>query len=234
MKIKFNKVTWYSKGLALAVLVILPFIFFWLGVRYGELRQLIADDLANQKQVLPAPASQGTEVFHYLPPEPPAAVSTESGSCFASSIAAPYRDDAWRCTVGNAISDPCFSFGTGSSLLCGVDPSDPSAASTFILTLTAPLPKPDGHLTPATPADGAWLIKLADGTVCTPFTGTLPFSAGGDVANYGCSDKRLIFGINTDQVVWTAKVGTLGAPADVNSPPSLISSAEVPIAAVWQ
>ena len=39
MAIVYTKVTWYSKLLALIVLVAFPFIAFWLGVRYGEVRQ---------------------------------------------------------------------------------------------------------------------------------------------------------------------------------------------------
>lgn len=33
-----NKVTWYSKALAMAVFVALPFIAFWLGVKYAQLK----------------------------------------------------------------------------------------------------------------------------------------------------------------------------------------------------
>lgn len=33
---KFNQVTWYSKILALALFVALPFLGFWLGVKYQE------------------------------------------------------------------------------------------------------------------------------------------------------------------------------------------------------
>jgi hypothetical protein len=37
MKIKWNKVTWYSKFLALALFIILPFVFFYYGVQYGTM-----------------------------------------------------------------------------------------------------------------------------------------------------------------------------------------------------
>jgi hypothetical protein len=37
MKIAWNKVTWYSKLIALVLFVALPFIGFWLGVKYGEI-----------------------------------------------------------------------------------------------------------------------------------------------------------------------------------------------------
>jgi hypothetical protein len=36
MRIKWNKVTWYSKAIALALFVALPFLGFWLGANYGE------------------------------------------------------------------------------------------------------------------------------------------------------------------------------------------------------
>ena len=49
MKIEWNKVTWYSKILALALFVALPFAAFWLGVRYGEAKQFTADVSLNMK-----------------------------------------------------------------------------------------------------------------------------------------------------------------------------------------
>ena len=54
------------------------------------------------------------EAFSYHGvPEP--AVTSASGSCFTSSDVT-RRDDAWRCTVGNTLYDPCFS----SSLAFGI------------------------------------------------------------------------------------------------------------------
>ena len=37
MKIEWGKVTWYSKFIALALFVALPFIGFWYGTQYGEM-----------------------------------------------------------------------------------------------------------------------------------------------------------------------------------------------------
>jgi hypothetical protein len=37
MKIEWNKVTWYSKLLALVIFILLPCLAFWYGVQYGEL-----------------------------------------------------------------------------------------------------------------------------------------------------------------------------------------------------
>lgn len=42
MKIEWNKVTWYSKLIALALFVALPFIGFYYGTHYGELAELAA------------------------------------------------------------------------------------------------------------------------------------------------------------------------------------------------
>jgi hypothetical protein len=41
MKVVWNKVTWYSKLIALALFVALPFAGFWLGIQYGETISLI-------------------------------------------------------------------------------------------------------------------------------------------------------------------------------------------------
>jgi hypothetical protein len=48
MKIEMRKVTWYSKALAMAIFVVVPFIAFWLGVQYAELRFA-----AQQEPVVP-------------------------------------------------------------------------------------------------------------------------------------------------------------------------------------
>ena len=37
MKIEWNKVTWYSKFIALALFVALPFIGFYYGTQYGKI-----------------------------------------------------------------------------------------------------------------------------------------------------------------------------------------------------
>lgn len=186
-----------------------------------------------------APASQPTQVVRYAPGIPAKSTRLLSGSCWTSSIAAPYRSDAWRCTVGNNIQDPCFQMGDStSSLLCGMNPSKPNSTSSFILSLTKPLPAPEQLPTDA-PSNWAWLVKLQDGTVCSPFTGTLPFAASGETGSYGCAprykgDDRMIFDdLNTSSSVWTAEVGTLSASTST-FPPPIIASSTIPILTVWQ
>lgn len=43
MKIEWNRVTWYSKILALAIFIAAPFIGFYCGIRYGEALQTVHD-----------------------------------------------------------------------------------------------------------------------------------------------------------------------------------------------
>src|SRR5512133_3370312 len=233
MRIKWNTVTWYSKALALAVFIAVPVFAFWLGTELGGAQQYEKDMAADLNSVLFEPT---TRVTRYVPEK----ISSEkmaaakSGSCFANSLAAPYRDDAWRCTTGNAIQDPCLAIPGSANLLCSPHPEDAVNTSATVLSLTKPLPKPEGQLKTATPADGSWLIKLDNGATCTPFTGTLPFSDKGDIAKYGCTDKYLIFGItNSHTKSWKARIGMLGA-ATAGSPPRLINEKITPIAAVWQ
>ena len=41
MKTQWNRVTWYSKALALVIFVALPFAGFWLGIQYGVVLQTV-------------------------------------------------------------------------------------------------------------------------------------------------------------------------------------------------
>jgi hypothetical protein len=178
-----------------------------------------------------------TQVIPYVPPAPATSTPIEKGSCWTNSIAAPYRPDAWRCTVGNSISDPCFEIpnSTG-TLACGADPAGTDTSSTFVLQLTKPLPP--SELPTSTPTNWAWLVELGDGTVCSPFTGTRPFSATGEVATYACNGslpgEDLIFGdLNDASATWTAEVGSLSNNTSTY-PPAVAASATVPVFAVWQ
>lgn len=184
-------------------------------------------------------AAPATQVIVFEPSIPASSTTVEQGSCWTSSIAAPFRSDAWRCSVGNAISDPCFQIPGSDKLLCGANPAVPAATSSFVLKLTKPLPKPETAVGTA-PADWAWLIQLADGTVCSPFTGTLPIAQGGMAASYGCAPKTpgaeglLIFGdLNTSAPAWTAEVGGL-LPARPGALPAISNKTTVGVSTVWQ
>jgi len=233
MKIEWNKVTRFSATMALVLFLALPFYGFWLGKLYGSTKQYERDMFTELERVSLKPELTATKVIDYVPSAPAENANLVDGSCWTNSIAAPFRGDAWRCTVGNNIHDPCFQIPGNANLLCDPNFGNSSDTSPVILSLVKPLPKPGKIPAPGSPADGAWLIKLKGGILCSPFTGTLPFSDKGDVATYGCSDKRLIFGINADKKIWTAKVGSLDA-ATKSFPPPLINLATVPIAVVWK
>jgi len=185
-----------------------------------------------------APVTPATQIVAYVPATPASSTPALDGSCWTNSIAAPFRADAWRCTVGNSISDPCFEIpNSTSSLLCNVNPAIQNSTSTFVLKLTKPLPAPTiPSGTP--PSNWAWLVQLQGGTLCTPFEGTRPFTASGDSANYDCAPGSLgtdvlIFGdLNASSSVWTANIGTLSVPT--SSLPMMVTSSTVPVATVWQ
>ena len=64
MKVEWNKVTWYSKILALALFVALPFAGFWYGIQYGGARQLASDNFANLKNASSSVVVQGIDPYY--------------------------------------------------------------------------------------------------------------------------------------------------------------------------
>lgn len=116
-----------------------------------------------------------------------------SGSCFAASIASPERPDAYRCTAGNAILDPCFaSLDDQAPLACA---QDPWSANVVSLTLSGPPPSnlelaaPDPDYAGSTP----WALELTNGQRCTAMTGATAPVAGLRV-NYGCIGGGVVVG----------------------------------------
>ncbi len=178
---------------------------------------------------------KSTQVIKYVPSTVSSSIKKESGDCFSSSIAAPYRQDAYRCMVGNAISDPCFQIPGSKDLLCGSDQVSANVTSTFLLSLIKDLPK--FQIPSSIPANWAWRVQLSDGVICTPFTGTRPFTATGDVAIYACNggaNESMIFGdLNNTNPLWTAKVGSLSNSPNI-FPPVITHSEIISVDKVWQ
>ena len=173
-----------------------------------------------------------TEVIHYVP-APPAAGSKD-GRCWTTSIAIP-RPDAWRCMVGNEIFDPCFSLADGKSVECGSNPS--KGKSGFRLNLTEPLPKPENTAQAAAiVAKSGWWLVLADGTSCTPATGTRAMIAG-KMTTYYCESKQedgntvLLGDLETSSPVWQAEKAVL-VPGPEG--PALQKLEKMPVRTVWQ
>lgn len=140
-----------------------------------------------------AGAAPPTTIIDYRPAAPEG--KEQTGSCFSTSVAAP-RADAWRCTVGNAIFDPCFSL-DDTNVACDTDPVKRQTG--FRLHLSEPLPAAEsasGKLPPAAAA-AIWLVELDDGTICNRATGAraaVQVNGGIETATYYCSDDSMILG----------------------------------------
>jgi hypothetical protein len=126
------------------------------------------------------------------------------GECFARSAAIAGRPDAWRCSIGNAIHDPCFQniMGDAKVLAC---PDGPWTANVILLTLTRPLPADSpGNEAMKSPLKETmpWALELANGQRCTMFTGATAPIVGMRI-NYGCPGGFIAVGdIDRSAAVW--------------------------------
>ncbi|HKX19545.1 MAG TPA: hypothetical protein VJT33_16200 [bacterium] len=113
------------------------------------------------------------------------------GECFAASLASQGRPDAWRCSAGNLILDPCFEAQPpgGALLACSSAPWSPQVR---VLKLSKPVPQAQANrdrLSSAQP----WALELADGARCTYLTGATTALAGMRL-NYGCPGSIDVYG----------------------------------------
>jgi hypothetical protein len=128
------------------------------------------------------------------------AVPAAQGRCFAASLASQGRSDAWRCSIGNAIMDPCFEPQPPDSgpLACAVSPW---SREVRLLKPSAPPSKNEankGDLLGSAP----WALELADGSRCTFLTGAT-LGVAGMRLNYGCQNKAEVIGdVERSAPVW--------------------------------
>ena len=161
-------------AVAIIIILILAFLFYLFTVKSVPLPEMPVQKALPTKLVKFA-----------VPADLPS--TQKAGECFASSIAQPFREDAFRCMVVNEIYDPCFKVPEGDFVYCQSNPID---FDSFLIKLTKKLPAPEAPQQKQT--NWAWFLKLEDGTVCSPFTGTRPFFGQGEsaqVAYYGCQSK---------------------------------------------
>jgi hypothetical protein len=170
-----------------------------------------------------------TTVIKFTPRIPSGDV--REGSCWTESIAVT-RPGAWRCMVGNAISDPCFTMaskGNRDQLVCDANPALKRAG--FVLKLTKPLPKSSNRQHRAEP----WIFRLADNSICEAMTGTLSV-VNGEPARWSCAihirDQVRPSGVVTRLIpgkIWMADkfpesaIGTQRAVAE-----------KVPVKTIWE
>jgi hypothetical protein len=170
-----------------------------------------------------------TSVLRFAPEIPGG--DAREGTCWTDSIAVT-RSGAWRCMVGNAISDPCFTVASNANrerLVCDADPALKKAG--FVLKLTKPLPKSSSRQRKAEP----WIFRLADNSICEAMTGTLSI-VNGEPARWSCAihirDQVRPSGVVTRLIpgkIWMAEkfpqsaIGTQRAVAE-----------KVPVKTVWE
>jgi hypothetical protein len=169
------------------------------------------------EEVVAAPSSGRTEISIFNPAAPNAPV--REGYCWTSSIAV-HRAGAWRCMIGNAIQDPCFTTAAVSdAVICGANPATSDAG--FLMRLTKPLPSASVVTSPA-----PWIVQLAIGqgqvpgpyampppkTYCSTLTGTMPVVDGLAVP-YLCWEAH----VESQPKLGDTQIGLLGdfAPAKV-------------------
>jgi hypothetical protein len=132
-----------------------------------------------------APDNGRTEVILFTPAVPNALA--RNGYCWTPSIAL-RRAGAWRCMIGNAIQDPCFTTPESSdAVICGANPATSEVG--FLMRLTKPLPT---VASTSSSQPSPWIVQLAVGqgpesgpyampphkTYCSAATGTLPIVDG--------------------------------------------------------
>lgn len=219
--------------LAVIIIIALAGLFYYYSIKPApavpeELRSVV-----NKKPAQKIPQIIPTDVITFSPPATLPMVQ-KSGKCWVSSIAAPFRKDAWRCMVVNSIYDPCFETPQKGLIYCQMNPLEPDSV---LIKITQTLPKPD--VPPTIQENWAWFLTLKDGTFCSPFTGTRPFFGTGPdakVAYYGCkSDNKdqqiVLLGDLKEDVVWTAEEAVL---TKTGTNWTIKSTQQVDIDTVWQ
>ncbi|HLR47280.1 MAG TPA: hypothetical protein VK092_08965 [Deinococcales bacterium] len=152
-----------------------------------------------------APERTGVRYFTPLSPDGEIAADLQvdaeaEGECFAPSLASPGRPDAWRCSAGNRILEPCFGAPAGQDdavrLACA---GDPFGGEITMLTLSEELPASAEPATEALP----WAVELGNSERCTLLTGATASLAGKRI-DYGCEGGGVVAGgVNRSGPVWT-------------------------------
>jgi hypothetical protein len=192
------------------VVLIVVLAFFGTSVGLGRA-------LARQE----TPALDRTDLRYVVPFSPDGlsaaltVAATETGTCISESLADAGRSDAWRCTVGNAIHDPCFAspFGVEGEPVTLACLDTPLAADVLLLTVDAPLPPRAGDAGGSDqPAPLPWVLELANGEQCDVATGAT-IGLVDMRLNYFCTGQGTILGEpDRGRPVWTVVYWPEGAP----------------------
>lgn len=125
---------------------------------------------------------------------------TVKGECFTGSSASP-RSDAWRCTAGKEVYDPCFS-GAEGYVVC---PQYFSTRKVTKLELEKPLPAEGNTGSPTAQKGLPWaLLALPYAHQCRVVTGARGTYQGKTIF-YTCVQGELVGKLNRTSPRWTAK-----------------------------
>ena len=176
--------------IAIIVIIVLVVLFYYFAENAGTPSnpQQVVRITKNipVKEVEPpvvVPVVETTNIIAFKVPDVLPA-STKQGRCLGSSVAEPFREDAFRCQVLSQIYDPCFSTSQKNVVFCQMNPL---VDSSFLIKSTTALPKPSSPTEKLT--NWAWFVKLKDGTICSPFTGA-KLVVQGATAYYGCKSEN--------------------------------------------
>ncbi len=121
------------------------------------------------------------------------------------------RPDAWRCTAGDDVYDPCFEgIARTDEVACA---ETPFSTSVVLIRLAKPLEGRAKAFTRWLDRKGApWGLRLAGGDKCVFATGA-PYLIDGKRLNYACERSGWVAGVPDRAVdLWTVK--TLADPGD--------------------
>jgi hypothetical protein len=146
-----------------------------------------------------APWTTGGE----LAPGIQVAANLNDGSCSTASLADGANQNAWRCSSGKNVYDPCFAPPDETNVTQVACAQSPLSA-VEMLTLATPLPSSStapSSSTGSTPVP--WFMQLANGDTCGRTTGTA-FSAGSPSPSYDCQ-SGVASALNTSTEPWTVE-----------------------------
>ena len=143
---------------------------------------------------------------------------TVLGSCAQASGIDVSRPDAWSCSVGDKVYDPCFANPAGSQLACldlpPVSSASLSAASMMSVVIVNPaIPLDSTVANPLGLQATPFLLELTDGQFCVPEPADKRF-AGTEIFGY-CSFGYWMRPADISKPLWTVPVLERTATASV-------------------
>ncbi len=140
--------------------------------------------------------------------------------------------------IGNAIHDPCFQVPPQrDEVVCDANPATGSKG--FVMKLNKPFP---AETAPPAQSPPPWIMQLADGSICEPFTGTRP-AVNGEPAAWSCIKPGVPPSPRTNSLVtqvhpgklWTAdRFAESAASMGPMTERRRVEAQVVPVVKVWE